>query len=278
MVEKRFEDALGGLEAGPEATPATEDSQPRSGSEGGGHPSVAALRARFDDAILHHVVMAGDEHVVYLPAERVIEILGWLKRDPSQAYDFLADLTAVDYGAGRPLEVVYQLWSIAHKRALRMKAALPLSDLEIDSVCPLWKAANWLEREVFDLFGIHFRGHPDLRRILMPERYAEGHPLRKDFPLRGRFSRAEQTRRSLALAVEDYYIPEELRIAEEEVHAEMPAITSEAVSAAPDLHAVGLEAAADAAHTPRPNVAEEWALGGTDSSAGGAPGPKGVTE
>jgi hypothetical protein len=79
----------------------------------------------------------------------------------------------------------------------------------VDSVVSLWAAADWLEREVWDMFGVHFRGHPDLRRILMPENYAEGHPLRKDFPLRGRFSRAEQTRRALALEVEDHYTPAE---------------------------------------------------------------------
>src|SRR2546430_411004 len=82
---------------------------------------------------------------------------------------------------------------------------LPLTALEIDSVEPLWKTANWLEREVYDLFGVDFRGHPDLRRILMPENYAEGYPLRKDFPLRGRFSRAEQTRRALSQDPHDYY-------------------------------------------------------------------------
>src|SRR5690606_5000389 len=115
----------------------------------------------------------------------------------------------------RPLEVVYQLWSIPRKRQLRIKATLPLDSLTIDSVINVWHAADWLEREVWDLFGIHFRGHPDLRRIMMPENYAEGHPLRKDFPLRGRFSRAEQTRRALEMSVDDFYIPSELAVAEE---------------------------------------------------------------
>lgn len=176
----------------------------------GFHPSVEALQARFGDAILRHEVTAGDQHVVFLPPERNVEILGWLKDDPHHRYDFLADVTAVDYGGGRPLQVVYQLWSMVHRRALRVKCELPLATLEIDSVCGLWRAANWLEREVYDLFGIQFRGHPDLRRILMPDNYAEGHPLRKDFPLRGRFSRAEQTRRALSQDPQDYYIPAEL--------------------------------------------------------------------
>ena len=179
------------------------------------HPSVDALRARFGRAVLHHEVSAGDQHVVYLDAARNFEILGWLKDDPGQHYDLLADVTAVDFGGGRPLQVVYQLWSLPHRRGLRVKCELPLTALVIDSVEPLWKTANWLEREVYDLFGIEFGGHPDLRRILMPENYAEGHPLRKDFPLRGRFSRAEQTRRALSQDPHDQYIPAELDIGRE---------------------------------------------------------------
>ncbi len=173
------------------------------------HPSVTAVQERFSEAILRHEVVAGDEHVIYVTPSRILEILRWLKEDPDHFYNYLSDVTAVDYGGGRPIQVVYQLFSITHRRALRVKAELPLSDLEIDSAVPLWDAANWLEREVYDMFGVVFRDHPDLRRILMPERYAEGHPLRKDFPLRGRFSRAEQTRRALSQEPEDYYIPEE---------------------------------------------------------------------
>lgn len=174
----------------------------------GPHPSVTALKESFGDAVLHAEVNAGDQHVVFIDPARVVDILGWLKED--QGFDLLVDVTGVDYGGGRPIQVVYQLWSIPNKSALRVKAELPLTDLSIESVVPLWAAANWLEREVYDLFGVEFENHPDLRRILMPENYAEGHPLRKDFPLRGRFTRAEQTRRALQQNVEDYYIPAEL--------------------------------------------------------------------
>ncbi|MEX2530361.1 MAG: NADH-quinone oxidoreductase subunit C [Gemmatimonadota bacterium] len=172
----------------------------------GVHPSVSALRDSFGDAVLRHEVVAGDEHVVFVGEENSFEILRWLRDEPDHLYNFLSDVTAVDYGEGRPIQVVYQLYSIPHRHALRVKVELPVSDLEIDSVVPLWQCANWLEREVYDMFGVNFRGHPDLRRILMPANYAEGHPLRKDFPLRGRFSRAEQTRRALAQEPEDHYV------------------------------------------------------------------------
>ena len=172
--------------------------------------TVEALRAAFPGAVVRDLVQSGDQRVVYVDPDRNAEVLDWLRTGPGGRFNLLVDLTAVDYGDGRPLEVVYQLWSIPRRKALRVKCELPLSRLAITSVTPLWSAANWLEREVYDLFGIEFRGHPDLRRILMPENYAEGHPLRKDFPLRGRFSRAEQTRRALSQDMEQYYMPEEM--------------------------------------------------------------------
>jgi NADH-quinone oxidoreductase subunit C len=173
---------------------------------------VDALRGRFGDAVLRHELVAGDEHVVYVDGARIAEILGWLRDAEGHRYDFLQDLTAVDHGNGRSLQVVYQLWSIPNKLNLRVKVELPLDGLELDTAYHLWRAADWLEREVYDMFGVVFRGHPDLRRILMPYNYAEGHPLRKDFPLRGRFTRAEQTRRALAQRTEDHYSERELRI------------------------------------------------------------------
>ncbi|MCJ7629352.1 MAG: NADH-quinone oxidoreductase subunit C [Longimicrobiales bacterium] len=177
------------------------------------HPSVTALEDEFGEAVLRHEVVANNQHIVFIPPERSLEILTWLRDDPDQQYDLLRDVTAVDFGGGRPLQVVYQLFSFFHKQALRVKAELPLdAPLEIESVCGLWMAADWLEREVYDMFGITFNNHPDLRRILMPPDYAEGHPLRKDFPLRGRFSRAEQTRRALSQDLDHYYFDAEIKL------------------------------------------------------------------
>jgi NADH-quinone oxidoreductase subunit C len=165
--------------------------------------------ARFGAAILRHRVNAGDQLVVWISPVRSLEILTWLKDDPGQRFDMMSDVTGVDYGKGA-VDVVYQMFSTLHGRALRVRCSLPYDRLEIDSVVHLWRSANWLEREVYDLFGVTFKNHPDLRRILMPSDYAEGYPLRKDFPLRGRFSRAEQTRRALAQDVERFYRPTEL--------------------------------------------------------------------
>jgi len=180
----------------------------------GPSPSVSALRARFGDAILRHQVSCGDT-IVYLVPGRLHEVLAWLRDDPGQAFNYLTDVTAVEYrDRERPLEVVWQLRSLARRADLRVKVELDRREaLEVDSVVDLWKGADWLEREVYDMFGVCFRGHPDLRRILMWETYAEGYPLRKDFPLRGHFSRAEQTRQALAATPEAHYSLEELSIA-----------------------------------------------------------------
>jgi len=201
---------LDAVERGPLPSDASAEASSASAGAASDHPSVAALRSRFGAAVQADRVTAGDQTVVWIDPARSLEILAWLKDDAGQRYDMMSDVTGVDYGNGRPVEVVYQMFSTVYKRALRVRCKLPLDALEIDSVVGLWAGANWLEREVYDLFGVTFRGHPDLRRILMPQDYAEGHPLRKDFPLRGRFSRAEQTRRALAQDVERFYGAEEL--------------------------------------------------------------------
>jgi NADH-quinone oxidoreductase subunit C len=178
-------------------------------------PSIAALRAEFGPAIERHLVSCGDT-IVYVGKDRSHDVLAWLRDTPDQRFDYLTDVTAVDYrDPERSMEVVYQLRSLARKVDLRVKVALDKGQpLEVRSVVDLWRGADWLEREVYDMFGIVFRGHPDLRRILMWETYAEGFPLRKDFPLRGHFSRAEQTRQALAANPEAYYSLEELSIAD----------------------------------------------------------------
>ncbi len=187
------------------------------------NPSVDALRATFGNAIGRALVACDGETVVYVHRDRLRDVLRWLRDTPGEEYDYLVDLTAVEYrDRERQLEAVYLLRSLKRRADLRVKVELdPNGELAVDSVVPLWQGADWLEREVYDMFGITFRGHPDLRRILMWETYAEGYPLRKDFPLRGRFSRAEQVRQALSANPEAHYSMEELSIAE--AYEELPA-------------------------------------------------------
>ena len=206
--------------AAPHEAPRTPKHVPHRG--GAANPSAEALRAHFGEAVGRADVVWG-ETTVYVDAVRVREIVQWLKDDPAQRYDYLVDVTAVEYReAGRPLEVVWHLRSLPYRRFLRLKAELPKNQrLEVPSVVPVHNSANWLEREVYDMFGIAFEGHPDPRRILMWETYREGHPLRKDFPLRGRFSRAEQLRQALTTEPQAHYSMEEITVAE--AFAQLPA-------------------------------------------------------
>lgn len=176
-------------------------------------PSVQALRGAFGGAVHRAVVVCGDT-IVYVARDRAHDVLAWLRDTPDQAFNFLTDITAVEYrDPERPLEVVYQLRSLERCADLRVKIELdPRGELQVDSVYDLWRGADWLEREVYDMFGVKFTGHPDLRRILMWETYSEGHPLRKDFPLRGHLSRAEQVRQALSLKPEEHYSAEELEL------------------------------------------------------------------
>jgi NADH-quinone oxidoreductase subunit C len=187
------------------------------------NPTVDALRAAFSTAIGRASVTRDGETVVYVHADRLRDVMQWLRDTAGQCYDYLVDLTAIEYRDGaRPLEVAYFLRALARRADLRVKVELdPSGALAVDSVVPLWQGANWLEREVYDMFGITFRGHPDLRRILMWETYAEGYPLRKDFPLRGRFSRAEQVHQALGANPEAHYSIEELSLAA--AYQELPA-------------------------------------------------------
>lgn len=146
-------------------------------------PLQAYLKERLGAKILDYHAQHGDETVA-VDRQGLEATFRLLKEDVRLDLDFLTDLTAVDYlGRKEPrFEVVYHLYSIRQKHLLRIKVPVPEHDPVVDSVTPLWKGANWFEREVWDMFGIRFRGHPDLRRILLYEEF-QGHPLRKDYPV-----------------------------------------------------------------------------------------------
>ncbi len=179
---------------------------------------IASVTDRFPDAVSASHSYRGDATFV-LRRESLLEVARFLKEDPALRMNFLMDLTAVDYSAfgkepapaffassgvavspspqipdenpwpGPPdpsrFAVVYHFFSMAHKHRLRLVVPVEEAVAEVDSLTGLWPGANWLEREVWDMFGIEFRGHPDLKRILMYEEF-EGHPLRKDYPVKKR--------------------------------------------------------------------------------------------
>lgn len=151
------------------------------------HPSVQALQERFGGAV-EDVVLFRNEVTVRMSKDAIHEALQFLRDDPNLQYDLLLDLTAVDWRVRVPrFDVVYQLYSTPNRTLLRLKSgvnALERGD-SIPTASDLWASCNWLERECYDMFGINFANHPDLRRILLPEDWNEGYPLRKDYPLRG---------------------------------------------------------------------------------------------
>ena len=204
---------MGAVAADANGSPITPVNVPRTGAPA--NPTAAVLAARFGAAILRTEVIWG-ETTVYVTRDALHDIVRFLHDEPSERYDYLVDVTAVEYRDGaRPLEVVWHLRALGHRRFLRLKVELPRrGPLWVPSIFDIYTGADWLERECFDMFGIRFEGHPDLRRLLMWEQYREGHPLRKDFPLRGRFSRSEQLKQALAADPEARYSMEELSIAE----------------------------------------------------------------
>lgn len=195
------------------AAPATPKNVAHRGGEA--NPSAEALRQRFGAAVARVDVVWGETTVV-IDVARVHDAIQWLHDDPSQQYDYLSDVTAVEFrDVERAIEVVWHLRSLPYRRFIRIKVLIEKgAPLEVPSVWDVYKSADWLERECYDMFGLVFRGHPDLRRLLMWERYKEGFPLRKDFPLRGRFSRSEQLRQALAANPEARYSKDELSIAD----------------------------------------------------------------
>ncbi len=148
------------------------------------HLAVRKLREGFPQEVLE----AGaprNEVTVVVDRAAIEAVCRFLRDDPDLAFDYLTDLTAVDRlrlgEAGPRFEVVYHLYSMARRHRLRLKVRAADGEA-VPTVTPVWAGAEWFEREVFDLFGVPFAGHPDLRRIVMPEDW-QGHPLRKDYPV-----------------------------------------------------------------------------------------------
>jgi NADH-quinone oxidoreductase subunit C len=150
----------------------------------GDRSAADKLTERFTDAV-QEVSEAHGEVTLVVSREQIVDICRWLKEDVDLRYDLLMDIGGVDYLGREPrFEVVYHLYSVPHNRRLRLKVRVPESDLVVPSVTSVWSTANWHEREAFDMLGIRFADHPDLRRIYMPDDYP-GYPLRKDFPTLG---------------------------------------------------------------------------------------------
>ena len=199
--------------ASQDAAPVSPKNVPHRG--GAANPSADALKSKFGAAVRRVDVVWGETTVI-VDQSKFLEIVRWLHDDASQRYDCLVDVTAVEFrDPEMPIEVVWHIRSLPYRRFLRLKVLLEKGkEMSVPSVWDIYKSADWMERECYDMFGIKFEGHPDLRRILMWEQYKEGFPLRKDFPLRGRFSRSEQLRQALAANPEARYSMEELSIAQ----------------------------------------------------------------
>jgi len=143
------------------------------------------LKEKFGAEILESTNSHGEDSIV-IERDKANEIFRTLHDDAELAFEFLIDVTSVDWPERRPrFDVVYQLKSLSKNQRLRVKVRVDADDAWVPSSYPVWKSADWLERECFDMFGIEFRGHPDLRRILLYDSF-KGHPLRKDYPFQKR--------------------------------------------------------------------------------------------
>jgi NADH-quinone oxidoreductase subunit C len=148
------------------------------------HPALARL-VGWDSSVIPAAKFGRDELTIWIEKGAIREVCAILRDSPDCPFNYLSDLTCVDWYPSEPrFEVVYHLLSIAAKERVRLKVRLDGSSPVIESVTTVWPAANFYEREVFDLFGVRFTGHPNLKRIMMPDDW-EGHPLRKDYPVEG---------------------------------------------------------------------------------------------
>ena len=151
-----------------------------------GSNQIDRINSKYEGVILDSHDFRGDQTIT-VQKNVLIELFKFLRDDPELDFKFLMDLTAVDYlnRKDNRFEVVYHFYSLKHNHRLRVKVPVSEDDCTIDSVSSLWKTANWYEREVWDLYGIKFNGHPDMRRILLYEEF-KGPPFRKDYPINKR--------------------------------------------------------------------------------------------
>jgi NADH-quinone oxidoreductase subunit C len=148
------------------------------------HVALQQLR-QFDPQAVEEVLTFRDEVTLFIRQPSLVSVCEYLRDAPDLRFNYLSDVTALDHYPNDPrFQVVYHLYSIETNQSLRLKVRLPGDSPRIASVVPVWPGANAFEREVYDLFGVYFEGHPYLRRILMPEEW-EGYPLRKDYPTEG---------------------------------------------------------------------------------------------
>ncbi len=150
------------------------------------HPLAERLQREFPNGFLQAVEWRGDLAVT-VTREALHDVAKFLHEDPQMDFDYIVHVSSVDWpDEEERFEVVYELYSIRKRQRIRLKARVPEAECEVTSLTDIWKGADFMEREVYDMMGIRFRNHPDLRRILMPDEYTEGYPLRKDFPLQGK--------------------------------------------------------------------------------------------
>ncbi len=192
-----------------------------------GDEVLALVRQKLGEPVLEARLNLGDAEI-RIARDSLLEVFALLKQDKELHFDMLISVTAVDYldssfvprsQEGR-FEVVYHLLSLEHLHRLRVKVSLPEEDPSIESLCGLWPGANFMEREAFDMLGIVFKNHPDLRRILMYDEF-QGHPLRKDYPLRKKQPRIPLRYPEVRNTAKDMQRPELVAIRKRQAHGEL---------------------------------------------------------
>jgi NADH-quinone oxidoreductase subunit C len=185
------------------------------------------LAARFGERI-GGLSPANKDPFVVVQAKDIVEICRYLKDDEATAFDCLMNLSSVDWPKRNQIEVVYHFWSYRRRHAFILKVQLDRAKPEIDSIASVWKSADWLEREQYDLMGVQFNGHPDLRRIMMPDDWV-GNPLRKDYAEQAQWHNITTTREN---SLEGYVRLDELK--KKAAEAAKAASGASAVAQAPE--------------------------------------------